>query len=127
MHTTLDNLDSTLSCFIPTTYMEFGQGRPRTGCPMTPSVIIQNLGPEKILKGVMRVVLTFSALKKNRVLDMGGYGLVQKVFELFLNTISPHVWDSVFIQITKNKPAAQAPGPEPSQCNSTNRPNPPLQ
>ena len=48
----------TLGCSIPNTKMEFGQGRPRTGCLMTPLVSIQNLGPEKFQEGVSRELVS---------------------------------------------------------------------
>ena len=35
--------------------------------------------------------------------------------------------DYAYVPILQNKPAAQAAGTDPSQCNSTIRPNPPLQ
>ena len=47
-------IDRLIGCFTPNTLMESGQGRPRTGELMRPLVRIQNPGPEKFKKGVLR-------------------------------------------------------------------------
>ena len=64
--------------------MEFGQGRPLTGCLMTPLVSFQNPGPEKFQEVRERALASFSALKKNKSQAWGGNGLKKnRVQELF--------------------------------------------
>ena len=67
------------SVHIPNTLIEFGQGRPGTGCLMTPLVSIQNPGPETFQEVRERGLASFSALAlgdmvwKNRVQEFLDY------------------------------------------------------
>ena len=64
--------------------MEFGQGRPHTGCLITPLDSIQNLGPEKFQEGVRRGLIIFSDLKKTESQPWGGNAVEKTRVPTFL-------------------------------------------
>ena len=75
-----------VGCSIPITWMEFGQGRPRTGClmSMTPSLSIQNLGSEKFQEGVRRGLIICSDLKKTESQTWGENAVKKNRVPIFL-------------------------------------------
>ena len=88
VYCTLFNIYCTVySVHIPNTLIEFGQGRPRTGCLMTPLVSIQNSGPETFHEVRERGLASFSALA---LVDMVWENRVQELFDsVFFQTIFP--------------------------------------
>ena len=76
-----------VGCSIPNTKMKFGQGRPRTGCLMTPLVSIQNLSPENFQERGKERICQFSTLKTESQ-ACGGNAVGKKESKNFFKSFS---------------------------------------